>query len=753
MIPLPLPRWMRDWPVGLRPSQMFVADGSVRLLFDRAGQPTIEIEIDAEATARLLRPLPAGEQERRLGAAIAKRLVADRTNVAELVNKARTLEIWFEAAKGKDADKVDRELADILDLLLPSPFQTAPSASNLHRAAEQLSEHGGLAASAAALLWLESENPELALSAHREANTERTIASAILDGFAGLPEKARLDASEIAREPLGLEQQRALGRLLIAVDAKAEALAIHRLVAVRSGNPSDWREVARLAVACRRPDAATEAYEQGQNDHAPPEELVHLIDSIFKAGAPEHAYDLLCKLAETLPAPIVVLNLARLELYRGNHVRAADLCRQFEHEVRDETPGPLRIVRAAAQILSGNPADAIDDLDHVLNDEPKNTEALLWRGRAHAELRHLNQMREDLKPGDRFADHPIWQLQRKQAEFMQVRSEERERWTKSPSHLSLLAQIHGFDYIESLMHDDAALSSLLDRTMVELGGNRSRWPTRMVDGRLVEAFDWEAPRSIAVNTQARIRYESPDTVIQALEAAADADRFSPFARTYAAEITLWLGRYEDAEARFEHMWNTTRTRWGYVGTGAARMLQGKYDEALEMWESGKTEYDYLPREATYAYRGELHWRSGDLEAAQRDLKHATETNRSRMGAWAARGIVESELGNQREADEALGELVRVVPALVSEAKQSLGLLPGGSQLTSESKHDVLVRCLEMLRGNRSSSIYTFSDAKGEYRVVGTAQMPVWRDVARHGRIFARDALITYLLTSRIPKPN
>ena len=103
---------------------------------------------------------------------------------------------------------------------------------------------------------------------------------------------------------------------------------------------------------------------------------------------------------------------------------------------------------------------ALEDLDRVIEAEPKDSEALLWRASARRDSGDTEGMFDDLKPGGRFADHPVWQLQRKQADLKFRDDGSDEPWSNSPSHLCLLVQLYGTDAVrlESLYDLEAPRS-------------------------------------------------------------------------------------------------------------------------------------------------------------------------------------------------------------------------------------------------------------------------------------------------------
>ncbi len=757
MIALPLPDWFGDWPKGLRPSRLSAVDDALCLFFDRGAGPTIEIRVGADASVspKVVRPSTIGKTERALLLAVRDRIDPRVRAYAQL---AVDLVAWrrraAEGALGLQATQLDSALT-LLEQPAFAPEQ--PDAEILAEAARTLVEWSPAGAAAAAVLRLDVGDIGGAIDAYDHALAGQSgcdsasvaccaasyaACAAVLDGFCGLAVDVRPRVLALADAPLGLEQQRALTRMLTVVEALDAALELRHLVALRTGAAADWREVGRLAALARRPDIARDACTAVLAAEPNGEDLTHAVESVFGAGDPDGALQRARAIHDRGGPLDLSLRLAELELYKGNAEASLPLCEL----VLAKRPGDLRAIRArgAARTLIGQIEGALEDLDRVIEAEPKNSEALLWRAVARRDAGDTEGMFDDLKPGGRFADHPVWQLQRKQADLVYRADDNEEPWSKSPSHLSLLVQMHGRDAVRPIVDDDRRLSELVDRTMSGFAGNRSRQPTRVVDDRLDPLYDLEAPRSQAVNAQARILHRSVADVLADLAALAAQDEFSPFARTYAAEIHLWMGDYAKAQAGFDEIWDKTKTRWGYVGGGAARMLQGDYDEALAVWGNGKTEYTYLPEEATYAYRGELHWRRGELDLALTDLEHATRENPARMGAWVVRGLAELDGGDERGGLSAFDAIERTLPVLLWEGRRRADVELRGS-LGSADRRTVLVACLDMLGGNRASSIYTFRDVNGRFRALGTAQLRVWRDIAQHSRVFARDGVVSHLL--------
>ncbi|EDM74490.1 hypothetical protein PPSIR1_03163, partial [Plesiocystis pacifica SIR-1] len=305
------------------------------------------------------------------------------------------------------------------------------------------------------------------------------------------------------------------------------------------------------------------------------------------------------------------------------------------------------------------------------------------------------------------------------------------------------------------------LAELALAAVDQFGGNRSQFPTRVVPNpnpdpggarrptRLVRVHDNISPRGRAVELQELLFTEAPERVVEAFEALARRYPSSPFPITYGAEVNLWLGRYERAAEQYEGVVRSCGTRWAYIGAGAAWAALGESDRALERWDASFRLHAPLAHVATHAYRGELWRRLGEAAKARADLEHAQRHAPARVGPALNLALLDIAEGRAR-APQTLARACAKSPVLIWAASGAAGLAPT-SNLDAEHPRTpaALEAALAMLRGNRSSTIYTFFDGEERLHVMAPRHLERWRRVAdEDGRALARDARIHAWLAAR-----
>ncbi|EDM79862.1 hypothetical protein PPSIR1_22511, partial [Plesiocystis pacifica SIR-1] len=303
-----------------------------------------------------------------------------------------------------------------------------------------------------------------------------------------------------------------------------------------------------------------------------------------------------------------------------------------------------------------------------------------------------------------------------------------------PRHHRAALELEGVDgrtrYIPKailgeLESDDAAAGPpplRFHRALARLGGNRSPRVTVLEDRpegpRLRLAPELQSPRSEVEALQAQLRNRPAGEVLRALDEHAARHPDVPFGRSYAAELDLWTGDYARALERFDALWAETRTRWAYIGAGAAAMFLGDEDGALARWREGLRVYElYLDGEATHTYQAELWRKRGQPERARELLEHTLASTGTRLGAWINCALVGHALGDADLRARGLAFAQRHAPQLLWSAQRSVerdAFHPGTRPAIGDPA--VLERALVLMRGNRSSGMHTFFDDEGRFRV-------------------------------------
>ncbi|WP_146157292.1 tetratricopeptide repeat protein, partial [Enhygromyxa salina] len=321
------------------------------------------------------------------------------------------------------------------------------------------------------------------------------------------------------------------------------------------------------------------------------------------------------------------LELATSRLWRGEHEGAASLARGLL--VDDPSDAAALRTLGIAMHLGGRSGEGLALLVRALELDPRDDEARLWRAEILDQQGEYSAARFEVNEVS-IGDFPAWQLLRALVEEHHTpnRRIDHDTWFIVDTNIRALL---GDDAPGDTKADHQTAVNSIARALGRLGGNRSKRLTTASEDGSLRWLEIESPRHRAELLQLQACHRPLDEVIREFERLAAEYPAVPFFVTYAAELLMWRGEYERAFVLFERIWYATRTRWGYVGAGAAAMLLGRGDRALELWEEGKAHYLYIDAEATYCYRGELLRERGELGLARGDLELAVRARPERLG--------------------------------------------------------------------------------------------------------------------------
>lgn len=245
--------------------------------------------------------------------------------------------------------------------------------------------------------------------------------------------------------------------------------------------------------------------------------------------------------------------------------------------------------------------------------------------------------------------------------------------------------------------------SLLELVRTSLCGNYGEQATWLVDGALhrLPTVAREGPRSASRNALELLRSQPLDEVLQVFDAVEQRYPRSSLPACHRAEAFLWAGRLDESQREFERAIALVRgTRFAWIGLTGIATLRGRLDEALRVCAEGVRVMGDTSGPAVFVYRGEALRRAGRLDEAREDLRLAVERTPRRLSATLNLALIDD--------DPALQDVVfDRAPALCADARDGL---------VEPTKRQVLERALELMRGNRSSSLITYW-AHGRMRLV------------------------------------
>ena len=257
--------------------------------------------------------------------------------------------------------------------------------------------------------------------------------------------------------------------------------------------------------------------------------------------------------------------------------------------------------------------------------------------------------------------------------------------------------------------------------LARLGCNRSRYPTCLEGNVLRRVSTRTGVRHASRQALQTIRAGDPGRSLALLAAAIERWPRSSLPLAHRGELRLWLGDDEGARADLESSLQINpRTRWAYVGLTLLDARAGDPAAALARSERGVAMMAGTIGPAVFAHRAGARRAAGDLAGARADLERAAALHPTRIGAWVELGLTCAEQGDRSGLGRAWGELRGRAPGLVSDAAAAAGIIAwrdGHGDPDPAGQAAVVARCLEMLRGNRSSTCVTYFTARGELRAV------------------------------------
>jgi tetratricopeptide (TPR) repeat protein len=273
------------------------------------------------------------------------------------------------------------------------------------------------------------------------------------------------------------------------------------------------------------------------------------------------------------------------------------------------------------------------------------------------------------------------------------------RWIQHIDRFGPIAADLPESWRETFSSFDLAVQQILEN----LRGNLSPTPTWVEDGALRGLVPEGLQHHQLRFSQQRIRVQSEADLWSRFEQFMAEYSENPQVYTYSGEVLLWTGRYAEAEALFRQALDRSfLTIWTWIGLGAALGYQGQVDKAFEAFAEG-IDVTNFEGPTVFVYRGEFHRQAGRLAEAEADLDVAIKSKPQRLSAWINRVLVDHALGDAAPAMCLSTTLRRLAPGLWWDACEVAGTNP--HSLTDV--HRALESMLEMMLGNRSSTIITY----------------------------------------------
>jgi tetratricopeptide (TPR) repeat protein len=508
----------------------------------------------------------------------------------------------------------------------------------------------------------------------------------------------------------------------------------HALVALELAPTSArmWMEAAGLHAALDQRERAIEAIERALALMGSEQELEFRREAArvaIDAGAFELALANLERSIELEPrSPAPHLELAQLVSWRGDDATAR---RHVEAALaRDSNCAAAIRMQGALALRAGSHADAIATLGHALTLDPADYQAHVWLAEAylctgkyaeaHAQLHHASMNAEGFLV-------VAWLLR-----FLVVAAE-------NPTDRESVPPWRTEEFAESLLELCPELAQTCLRTrslddtvaaveaaLAALRGNRSIYPTHVVDGQLTRLHTRTGCRHASRWAMQLLRVASPQECLTELDQIVARYPGSSLTYCHRGELRLWLGDLEAGKADLEQAIAAVRgTRWAWIGLSTLGLLSGDYQQTLDINAQGIRVMNDTEGPAVYVYRGEAKRKLGRIEEAISELEAALRHHPSRASATINLALAYAATG-QIEKYEPLWRRLRDEQAsgLLSDAAHELGVTIWGDadetgdwQPERDVQVAVLERALSMMGGNRSSGLLTYHTADAKLRFV------------------------------------
>jgi tetratricopeptide (TPR) repeat protein len=493
-----------------------------------------------------------------------------------------------------------------------------------------------------------------------------------------------------------------------------------------------WMEAAGLHAALDQREQAVDAISRALALIGPTQELEFRSEAArvaIDAGAFELALANLERAIELEPdAPSHRVELAQLASWKGEDA-AAQMNIDAALALDPECAAAIRL-RGALQVRAGAYAEAIVTLEQVLALDHGNYQAHVWLSeallrtgkyeKAHAQLHHASMNAEGFLV-------VAWLLR-----FLIVAAE-------SPDQREAVPPWRTEEFAESILELSPSLAQTCLRTrsladtvaaveaaLAALQGNRSIYPTHVVDGELRRLHTRTGCRHVSRWALQLLRVAPAEECLAAFDEIVARYPGSSLTYCHRGELRLWLGDLEGGKADLEQAIAAVRgTRWAWIGLSTLGLMSGDYQQTLDINAQGISVMNDTEGAAVHVYRGEAKRKLGQLDHAIIELEAALRWHPSRASAtinlalaYAAKHRMdEFELLWRRLRDEQAS-------GLLSDAAHELGMVIFGDASGDDDwtplhsvKVAVLERALSMMGGNRSSGLLTYQTASGHLRFV------------------------------------
>jgi tetratricopeptide (TPR) repeat protein len=489
-----------------------------------------------------------------------------------------------------------------------------------------------------------------------------------------------------------------------------------------------WMEVAGLYAGLDRREQAVDALVRALGLMPAQQELEFRREAArvaIDAGAFEIAVASLGRAIELDPnAAGPHVELAEIDSWRGE----VELARKHVEDALAREPACAAAIRMQGALLvrEGLYAEAIELLQRAIALDHRDYQAHAWLAEAHLRSGHHERSHAALHHASMNAEGFLvvaWLLR-----FLVVAAEnpnDREPvppWRTEEIAESLLELCPEQARICLQTLEVADCVAAVETALLALRGNRSIHPTHVVDGQLTRLHARTGCRHESRWALQLLRVASGEECLAAFDEIVERYPGSSLTYCHRGELRLWLGDLEGGKRDLEQAIAAVRgTRWAWIGLSTLGLLNGDYQQTLDINAEGIRVMNDTEGPAVYVYRGEAKRKLGRFDEAITELEAALRWHPSRASAAINLALAYAATGRIAEF-EPLWRRLRDEQAsgLLSDAAHELGItIWGDGDWTPELTQQIAVleRALSMMGGNRSSGLLTYHTARGNLRFV------------------------------------
>jgi tetratricopeptide (TPR) repeat protein len=384
----------------------------------------------------------------------------------------------------------------------------------------------------------------------------------------------------------------------------------------------------------------------------------------------------------------------------------------------------VRRTHAAIDVLRARHEAAAAALEGVIRDDPTDSEAFTWLAEARLRLGRWDGVYDALHRATMTSNGyllPAWILRSLAHMLSGDDGDNRFRPRRFEALLWSMDSLFEGGRAELESRDKSRITAALERGLSTLGGNRTPYSSKLVDGRLTGLLPGTSPRHASRRALQLIRSADPERVFAALDEVVQRFPTSSLPVAHRGELALWLGDLKRARADLERAIEIDEgTRWAWIGLTGIETLEGHPDKALEVSARGVQVMKGTVGASVYAYRADAYAALGRFDEAIADLETSARLSKTRLGATVALASLLDMRGDAERAAEIFDQLVDEAPGLLSDAARDEGIVLFETRRpnpTADERQRVMRRALALLGGNRSSSCVTYRTSKGVLRMV------------------------------------